>query len=305
MTDAASRVMQRVGSDPSLLGRGVQWLDTGFTLGPGLEVDALLRDGEGRVLFATGADDPDADLATVVGRVVLLHGAIRAGSGLLTSLLATRRLTLEGARIVLVVPRAPDPLLRLSALLDEPGLQVLSLGDAARAAPETAQRVPVPAPATPPEPPPEPVAAPVAETAEVGRPEEPEATTGAAPAASPEPLVVTVPRAPAGLPRRVPPVTPAATPGAGRGLLDEARRRILRVSEDVVAERDGAMTRYRYHDRLLAVLEEESEQVFHLHVGHPLRRRTIGDARDLASALDEILRHFLSGEEGPGERRVS
>ncbi len=82
--------------------------------------------------------------------------------------------------------------------------------------------------------------------------------------------------------------------GASPGLLDEAKKRILRVSDDVEEQIDGDMVRFLLRDRVLAVLTTAGEGEFALYVGdQPDRRRSIRSESDLADALDDIFRRYL------------
>jgi hypothetical protein len=75
-------------------------------------------------------------------------------------------------------------------------------------------------------------------------------------------------------------------------LLDEAKKKILRIGDEIEEEVDGDLVRFRLRDEILAVLESGPEVALSLGDALELRRPII-DRVALDSAVDDVVRRYF------------
>ena len=304
MIQAASKVprraalTERVAAQPERVESGFEVLDRQLELVAGVEVDLVGKDRTGRPFLLLVQDQEDE--ALVLGRALLVRAEFEHTRGLLRRLYAGRGLRCDDdPRVLLVMRRASDRFRRAVRILGadrfevadgelievEGQLRLILL----REGPATTS--PTTSPAVKPEAAPAPE--PVGSTKDVeSRSEALEAKPAAAVSRSETP-----PENPAmasrgprnGLMRvRGGPVN------AGHGkLLEEAKRRILRIGDEIEEEVDGALIRFLIQDRVLAILARTSDE-FSLYIGdEPDRRRFIENLDDLNRGLDDVFRRYF------------
>ena len=269
--------LQGLAEEPQGLERGLKVLDVALRLSPTCVADLVLRDQSSRpvVVLGEGNDGPEA----LLGRAFGLLAEVRRMRDLLGRLFRQEGVSFAAdPRVILVARRFSDALLAARDLLAPSGIELVEAHEVpidgthrlvvVRAGGASATGAP---PASDP-----PAAAAVATAA---------ATNSAAAPVAAEPK-------------------PAArgTNGNGNGshapprpsLADEAKKKILRISDDIEEEVDGAVARFRLHDESIAVLEQGS-QGCSISVGDaPDRRRTLSDRADLDAAIDDVVRRYFT-----------
>jgi hypothetical protein len=76
-------------------------------------------------------------------------------------------------------------------------------------------------------------------------------------------------------------------------LLDLAKKKILRIGDEIEEEVDGDLVRFRLRDEVLAVLETGGELALCLGDA-PELRRPIPDRTALEAAVDDVVRRYFS-----------
>jgi hypothetical protein len=76
-------------------------------------------------------------------------------------------------------------------------------------------------------------------------------------------------------------------------LVDEAKKKILRIGDEIEEEVDGDLVRFRLRDEILAVLETGPELALSLGDALELRRPII-DRVALDSAVDDVVRRYFT-----------
>jgi hypothetical protein len=308
MLQAASQVrgtllsLQGFAEEPQGLERGLRVLDVALRLSPWCVVDLVLRDQASRpvVVLGEGNDGPEA----LLGRAVCVLAEVRRMRDLLGRLFRQEGVSFAAdPRVILVARRFSDALLAARDLLASMAIELVE-----------AHEVPIDgtsrlvvvraggagATGAPPASDPDAAAASVAGS---------NGTTAVASSAATSSAAASAAATTAALAPAPAAATPAAesksaaragTNGNGHGatrganLGDEAKKKILRISDDIEEEVDGAVARFRLHDELIAVLEQGS-QGCSISVGDaPDRRRSLTDRADLDAAIDDVVRRYFT-----------
>jgi hypothetical protein len=255
--------------DPQRLERGLVVLDVGLKLTPDATIDLVCKDAAARwvVVLGEGTDGP----AALLGRALCVLAEARRMRELLARLFQQEGVSFDaGPRALLVARRFSDALHGDREALASLGIELIewpaSPHDRVR------HREVVRAGAAP--------------------------RNGAAPAADPAPpdvevdpgvLVgaseVEVETAPLG---SSPPARDATPP-----LVDELKKKILRISDDLEEEVDGATVRFRLHDELIASVEPHPDGCSMAVGDAPDRPRVLADRRDLNRAVDDVVRRYF------------
>lgn len=256
--------------DPQRLERGLVVLDVGLRLTPDATIDLVCKDAAARwvVVLGEGNDGP----AALLGRALCVLAEARRMRDLLARLFQQEGVSFgEGPRALLVARRFSDALHGDREALASLGIELIewpaSPHDRVR------HREVVRAGAAP--------------------------RNGAAPAADPSPpdAVFDPVAAPLGAvgadvevapPGSSPPSRDAAPP-----LLDELKKKILRISDDIEEEVDGATVRFRLHDELIASVEPHPDGCSMTVGDAPDRPRVLADRRDLNRAVDDVVRRYF------------
>jgi len=274
--------LQGFAEEPQGLERGLKVLDVALRLSPTCVADLVLRDQASRpvVVLGEGSDGPEA----LLGRAFGVLAEVRRMRDLLGRLFRQEGVSFAAdPRVILVARRFSDALLAARDLLGPTGIELVE-----------AHEVPIDG----------------THRLVVVRAGGASAT-GAPPASDPPAPAVSIaaaaPAAAAAAPAAASDAKSAAraTNGHGNGngshapprgpsLADEAKKKILRISDDIEEEVDGALARFRLHDELIAVLEQGS-QGCSISVGDaPDRRRTLTDRTDLDAAIDDVVRRYFT-----------
>jgi hypothetical protein len=270
MLQAASQVrgiplsLKDLAEEPQGLERGLRVLDVGLRLAPGIVLDVLLRDQASRpvVVLGEGSDGSEA----LLGRALCVLAEVRRMRDLLERLFRQEGVTFGAdPRMILVARRFSDALLSAPDLF---GAVRLELVEAHEVPVDGQNRLVV-------------VRAGGA------------AKTGAPPAADP------AAPAPAAAAEARAAARPAANgsgppPARSTSLVDEAKKKILRISDDIEEEVDGATVRFRLHEELIAVLEQGPSGTSLSIGGAPERRRDLLDRCDLDAAIDDVVRRYFT-----------
>jgi hypothetical protein len=75
---------------------------------------------------------------------------------------------------------------------------------------------------------------------------------------------------------------------------DEAKKKILRISDDIEEEVEGGVVRFKLHDELIAVLEQGQEGAIVTIGDSPDRRRSLAQRSDLDAAIDDVVRRYFT-----------
>jgi hypothetical protein len=89
------------------------------------------------------------------------------------------------------------------------------------------------------------------------------------------------------------PAPEARRPRADVPLVDLAKKKILRIGDEIEEEVDGDLVRFRMRDEVLAVLETRGELALCLGDA-PELRRPLPDRAALESAVDDVVRRYFS-----------
>jgi len=251
----AGEALSRLAEQPELLERGLKVLDVGLRLTPELTLDLVLKDAASRPLIALG-EGVDG-IPALLGRAVCVLVEVRRMRGLLEKLFRVDGVSFAAdPRVVLCIRRASDALLDASDWLRSLGIEL--------------------------------------------------AETHTLPLQGVNRLVVV--RAggesqgppPATDPPRPPPKAASAAPApeskrakSDVPLLDLAKKKILRIGDEIEEEVDGDLVRFRLRDEVLAVLETGSELALCLGDA-PELRRPISDRAELEAAIDDVVRRYFS-----------
>jgi hypothetical protein len=85
-----------------------------------------------------------------------------------------------------------------------------------------------------------------------------------------------------------------AAPPRETSLVDEAKKKILRISDDIEEEVDGGLIRFRLHDELIAALELGADGCAITIGDSPDRRRVLVERSDLNAAIDDVVRRYFT-----------
>jgi len=269
MLQAASQVggtplpLRSLADEPQGLERGLRVLEVGLRLAPGIVLDLVCTDPSSRpvVVLGEGSDGPLA----LFGRAVSVLAEARRMRDLLERLFRQEGVSFgSDPRVILVARRFPDALLAAPDLLAPCGVE---LAEAHEVPWDGTNRLVV---------------------VRAG---------GAAPAGAP-PAADPPAAAPRAAERRAP--ARAVANGNGHGatrapsLVDEAKKKILRISDDIEEEVDGGIVRFRLHDELIAILEPGADGCGVTVGDAPDRRRELVDRADLDAAIDDVVRRYFT-----------
>jgi hypothetical protein len=259
----AGEALSRLAEQPELLERGLKVLDVGLRLTPELTLDLVLKDAASRPLIALG-EGVDG-IPALLGRAVCVLVEVRRMRGLLERLFRADGVSFAAdPRVVLCVRRAPDALLDASGWLRSLGIELVETHTlplqgvdrlvVVRAGGESRG----PPPATDP------------------------------PRSTATTKVTTPAKAAAAAPAPESKRTKSDVP-----LLDLAKKKILRIGDEIEEEVDGDLVRFRLRDEVLAVLETGGELALCLGDA-PELRRPIPDRAALEAAVDDVVRRYFS-----------
>ncbi len=275
-----STLLRSVAAEPQTLEPGLTLLDQELCLCPEVSVDLLFGDAHKRpvAFLATevaGAREEEQSL----GRAFRALAALRDQHALLGRVYPSRSVSFAARpRVLLASERFSDTLWRAASFLSElcvelveivvlevEGRWVVRRLDRARAGvlhPFAAAELP----------------------ASAGAPGKISTTVAAGES-----------RPSAVRPSLVPANTENPDPVTGAvAILDEAKRKILRISDDIEEQVDGDIVRFLWHDRVLAVLATGSD-LLGLYIGdQPERRRPLSSLVDLDRALDDVFRRYFT-----------
>lgn len=277
MLQAASQVrgegdgLALLAEAPESLERGLKVLDVGLRLTPGLVLDLVLKDATSRPVIALGegADGVPA----LLGRAVCVLAEVRRMRGLLEKLFRADAVSFaEDPRIVLCARRVPDALVEAGGWFKSLGIEFAET----RALPVQGENrlVVVRAGGAP-------------QGAPPAKDSSPSATSTGSPPSQPEPRVASTAR--------------AAGPVS---LVDEAKKKILRIGDEIEEEVDGDLVRFRLRDEILAVLATGGEVALSLGDA-PDQRRPLLDRVALDSAIDDVVRRYFTIVRQPRPRALN
>jgi hypothetical protein len=262
--------VERLVESPQDVERGLARVDAGLRLGRDLVVDLLAKDATGRAVVVL-VEDEDG-VPALLGRGVAAIAHVRRMRELLDRLFQASGLSFgRDPRVVLLARRFDDALADAKEKLRELGLecreaQLATLDGATRLV----------------------VADSASASATSSSAVAPVAVTSTAPAPAPAPV------APSGNSHGNGhgPTRPA--PRRDTTLFDEAKKKILRISDDVEEEVAGESVRFKLHDELLALLEPSGEG-FAIAIGDaPDRARLLVDRAQLHQAVDDVVRRYFT-----------
>lgn len=268
----------QLADQPDLLERGLKVLDVGLRLTPDLTLDLVLKDATSRPVIVLG--EGDGDVPALLGRALFVLVEVRRARGLLEKLFRADAVSFaEDPRVVLCFRRVPDALLEAGAWLKTLSLELAET----RALPiQGANRLVVVRAGG------ESQGSPPAADPPRSKSKASAHAAAAPPASKPS---VAAPPPPTAV---APPVAPIAGRVNGRGsLVDEAKKKILRIGDEIEEEVDGDVVRFRVHDEVLAVLEAGDELALSLGDA-PALRRPIRDRIALEAAVDDVVRRFFT-----------
>jgi len=248
---------------PELLERGLKVLDVALRLTPELTLDLVLKDATSRPVIALGegADGVPA----LLGKALCVLAEVRRARGLLDRMFRADSVSFaEDPRVVVCARRVPDALFEASDWFQSFGVELAET----RMLPMqgTVRLVVVRAGGEP---------------------------HGAPPAADSSPAPAKAARAAAAAAPPAAPQTPVALKSARASLVDEAKKKILRIGDEIEEEVDGDVIRFRLRDEVLAVLE--IGDVISLRLGDtPDEVRPIRDRLALETAVDDVVRRYVS-----------
>jgi hypothetical protein len=255
---------------PDSLERGLKVLDVGLRLTPELVLDLVLKDATSRPVIALGegADGVPA----LLGRAMCVMAEVRRMRGLLEKLFRADAVSFaEDPRMVLCVRRVPDALVESGGWFRSLGIELAET----RALPvQGVNRLVVIRAGGEPK----------------GAPPAKDSSRVSPPAESPPPLDL----------RGAPPPRAAGTVS----LVDEAKKKILRIGDEIEEEVDGDLVRFRLRDEILAVLTTGREVALSLGDA-PDRRRPIPDRVALDAAVDDVVRRYFTIVRQPRSRSLN
>jgi len=254
---------------PDSLERGLKVLDVGLRLTPELVLDLVLKDATSRPVIALGegADGVPA----LLGRAVCVMAEVRRMRGLLEKLFRADAVSFaEDPRMVLCVRRVPDALVESGGWFRSLGIELAET----RALPvQGVNRLVV--------------------IRAGGEPK-------GAPPAKDSSRIPSAAESPPLDARSAP--TPRAAGSVS--LVDEAKKKILRIGDEIEEEVDGDLVRFRLRDEILAVLTTGREVALSLGDA-PDRRRQILDRDALDAAVDDVVRRYFTIVRQPRPRSLN
>ena len=267
--EQASEIVQMLLADPSQIEPGLEILEIGFPLTSQSWVDVVALDQDGIAVIMIVRAENETN-AAYLGRVMTTFSEFSRLRPLLEHHFSAQEFSMETLRLFVVADRLSEGLLT-------------TLGN--MTVPVTALEVPRQS----------------IRRWEFGA--EPTAATPAPTTVTPAAAKRTAANLPAEKQTPAPAESKVASPVNGHAaptpesprslsLIDEAKKKILRVSDDVQEQVDGDLTRFLVRDRVLATLTT-GEQGFSIYVGdQPDQRRPIRDKKELDQALDDVLRRY-------------
>ncbi len=248
--------------EPQGLEPGLKVVDVGLRLAPGLALDLLLRDSSSRPVVVLGEGDGGAE--ALLGRAVGVLAEVRRSRELLDRLFRKEGVSFgSDARVILVARRFPDALLAARDLLAPLMVELVEVHELPL---EGSNRLVV-------------------------------VRAGGATPSAPPPAADRPPAPPAPSAPLVPSIeSPVAANASARGssLVDEAKKKILRISDDIEEEVDGSLVRFRLHDELIAALEQRDDGCSITIGDLPDRRRLLVERADLNAAIDDVVRRYFT-----------
>jgi len=284
----ASPLLRALASEPQRLERGLRLLDSGFRLTPDLVVDLWMQDSSARPVIVLG-EGSDGE-AALLGRALCLMAEVRRMRNLLERLFQQ-----EGARfdqeprMVLVATRFSDALLgardrfatlaielvevHLATVEGEHRMVVVQAGGAARReAPPAADFRPRPITSTVP-------TAIAAAPNSHGNGNGVHAANGAAHDEKPV---------------GEKPVSEKPISEKQLSLIDELKRKVLRISDRIEEEVVGATTRFLLQEQLLATVTANGARLLAVVGEADEAPRTVADRGGLNGVVDEIVRRYFA-----------
>jgi hypothetical protein len=253
---------------PESLERGLKVLEVGLRLTPELILDLVLKDATSRPVIALG-EGADG-VPGLLGRAVCVLAEVRRMRGLLEKLFRADAVSFAAdPRMVLCARRIPDALLDSGGWFQSLGIELAET----RALPVQGENrlVVIRAGGGP-----------------QGTPPAKDSDGVAAPRSVPD-----AQRPAMESPRNIPRLVPGARSTGTASLVDEAKKKILRIGDEIEEEVDGALVRFRLRDEILAVLETGDEVALALGDAPDLRR-PISDRVALDSAVDDVVRRYFT-----------
>ena len=296
-----SVVMRALAEGPHELERGMRLLDAGFRLTPELFVDLWLQDASARLVIALG--EGSGGETALLGRAWCVASEVRRMRSLLERVFQRAGVTFEQPRVVLVATRFSDVLLGAreelarssielveARLLTDGGahrLVVVRAGGGSHAgAPPAPDLAPLRAGA------PDPAAS--ATNGAKGHPSG-RAANGARSENGGKSGHATNGNGPRGVARVTPPIEPIAGANTLRddSLVDELKRKLKRISDQIEEESLGNATRFLYREQPLVTLEWEEGRLVALLGEGDEAARPLDDRGALHTVLDEVVRLFF------------
>lgn len=256
---------------PESLERGLKVLDIGLRLTPEFVLDLVLKDATSRPVIALG-EGADG-IPALLGRAVCVLAEVRRMRGLLEKLFRADAVSFaEDPRIVLCARRVPDALIEAGGWFRSLGIEFAET----RALPVQGENRLV--------------------VVRAGG-----ESQGAPPAKDSSRLP---PAAGSSQSRDDSRVGPASRSASGVSLVDEAKKKILRIGDEIEEEVDGDLVRFRLRDEILAVLETGREIALSLGDA-PGQRRTLPDRVALDAAVDDVVRRYFTIVRQPRPRALN
>lgn len=266
----ASPMLRALASEPQRLERGLRLLDSGFRLTPELVVDLWMQDSSARPVIVLG-EGSDGE-AALLGRALCVMAEVRRMRNLLERLFQQEGVRFDQEpRMVLVATRFSDALLGAS---DRFATLAIELVEVHLATDEGEHRMVV------------------VQAGGAARRE-------ALPAADfrPRPIAPTVAAATV----VAPPVVAAPLNGNGAAhddkpisLIDELKRKVLRISDRIEEEVVGATTRFLLQEQLLATVTANGARLLAVVGEADEAPRTVADRAGLNGVVDEIVRRYFA-----------
>jgi hypothetical protein len=250
--------------EPELLERGLKVLEVGLRLTPELLLDLVLKDATSRPVVALG-EGADG-VPGLLGRAMCVVAEVRRMRGLLEKLFRANAVSFaEDPRMVLCARRIPDALLEAGGWLQSLGIELAEM----RSLPVQGENRLVVIRAG-------------------GGPQGAPPATDSVRAAAPKRAEARAPES-----RVIARSAPPSRSGGSMSLVDEAKKKILRIGDEIEEEVDGDLVRFRLRDEILAVLETGPELALSLGDALELRRPII-DRVALDSAVDDVVRRYFT-----------
>lgn len=278
---SGSAIVRAVAEEPQQLERGMRLLDRGFRLTPELAVDLWLQDAARRPVIVLGEGGEPA--AALLGRALCVVAEVRRMRNLLERLFQQEGVSFEAApRVLLVATRFSDALLGARDWLAAFSIELVEARLCDR---EDPHRVVV------------------VRAGEAVR----DATSPAADSRVPATNGKSARNGSAAHAAPAPPPAPVAAPATRDSLLDELKRKVLRISDRIEEEVEGAATRFLLHDELLVEVTAQEGGVA-ARIGDDEAPRRLHDRATLLALVDEVVRRYfvltrqqpIGGKPAPG-----